>query len=93
MRSLANKEIAVLLSLSESTVKFHLSALFAKFGVRGRSELALEVTRRTLGPRAEPQPLTTRGERTCADAPPSHGALRVRPIAATSVIGSFRPNA
>jgi DNA-binding CsgD family transcriptional regulator len=55
MHSLANKEIAGSLNLSESAVKFHLSALLAKFQVRGRSELALEVTRRTLGPTAEPR--------------------------------------
>lgn len=55
MHSLANKEIAGSLNLSESTVKFHLSALLAKFNVHGRSELALEVTRRALGPIADPQ--------------------------------------
>jgi DNA-binding NarL/FixJ family response regulator len=52
MGSLANKEIANSLNLSERTVKFHLSSLLAKFCVRGRTELALEVTRRTLGPMA-----------------------------------------
>jgi DNA-binding CsgD family transcriptional regulator len=38
-RSLANKEIAATLNLSERTVKFHVSSLLAKFQVRGRMEL------------------------------------------------------
>jgi DNA-binding CsgD family transcriptional regulator len=37
--SLANKEIAVSLNLSERTVKFHVSSLLTKFRVRGRMEL------------------------------------------------------
>ena len=36
LRSLANKEIANELNLSERTVKFHVSSLLAKFKVRGR---------------------------------------------------------
>ena len=39
MKSLANKEIAATLNLSERTVKFHVSSLLAKFRVRGRMEL------------------------------------------------------
>jgi two-component system response regulator DegU len=35
-----NKEIAEDLSLSERTVKYHLTRIFAKFGVSGRMELA-----------------------------------------------------
>jgi DNA-binding CsgD family transcriptional regulator len=42
MRSLANKEIAASLNLSERTVKFHVSSLLAKFHVRGRMELVRE---------------------------------------------------
>jgi hypothetical protein len=42
MRSLANKEIAAALNLSERTVKFHVSSLLAKFRVRGRMELVRE---------------------------------------------------
>jgi DNA-binding CsgD family transcriptional regulator len=42
MRSLANKEIAASLNLSERTVKFHVSSLLAKFRVRGRMELVRE---------------------------------------------------
>lgn len=38
-RSLANKEIANELNLSERTVKFHVSSLLAKFKVRSRMEL------------------------------------------------------
>jgi DNA-binding CsgD family transcriptional regulator len=46
MRSLANKEIAVSLNLSERTVKFHVSSLLTKFRVRGRMELLREGPRR-----------------------------------------------
>jgi DNA-binding CsgD family transcriptional regulator len=38
---LTNKEIAAQLSLSERTIKFHVSALLDKFRVRGRSELVI----------------------------------------------------
>ena len=44
MRSLANKEIAAALNLSERTVKFHVSSLLTKFHVRGRVELRSEPT-------------------------------------------------
>ncbi len=37
-RGLANKQIAVALNLSEHTVKFHLSAIYAKLGVASRTE-------------------------------------------------------
>jgi DNA-binding CsgD family transcriptional regulator len=42
VRSLANKEIAATLNLSERTVKFHVSSLLSKFRVRGRMELVRE---------------------------------------------------
>jgi len=45
MRSLANKEIAASLNLSERTIKLHVSALFAKFRVRRRGELLTQVRR------------------------------------------------
>ena len=45
MRSLANKEIAASLNLSERTVKFHVSSLLSKFHVRGRMELVREASR------------------------------------------------
>ena len=38
----ANKEIAVLLGLSERTVKFHVSSLLHKYSVSGRGELYLK---------------------------------------------------
>jgi len=48
LRSLANKEIANELNLSERTVKFHVSSLLAKFKVRGRLELLREASRHSL---------------------------------------------
>jgi len=50
MRSLANKEIAHSLNLSERTVKFHVSSLLAKFRVRGRMELVREAARQGAAP-------------------------------------------
>jgi len=41
VRSLSNKEIGATLNLSERTVKFHVSNLLAKFGVRRRADLIL----------------------------------------------------
>ena len=52
MRSLANKEIAADLNLSERTVKFHVSSLLAKFRVRGRLELVREASRHSNAPTA-----------------------------------------
>jgi DNA-binding CsgD family transcriptional regulator len=49
MKSLANKEIAATLNLSERTVKFHVSSLLSKFRVRGRMELVREASRNTIG--------------------------------------------
>lgn len=51
LRSLANKEIAALLNVSERTVKFHVSSLLAKFKVRGRMELIRAASRGYLDPR------------------------------------------
>lgn len=56
MRSLANKEIAADLNLSERTVKFHVSSLLAKFRVRGRLELVREASRHA----KSPAPVATR---------------------------------
>jgi DNA-binding CsgD family transcriptional regulator len=49
MKSLANKEIAASLNLSERTVKFHVSSLLAKYRVRGRMELVREASRHSPG--------------------------------------------
>ena len=68
MRSLANKEIAASLNLSERTVKFHVSSLLTKFRVRGRMELVREATRRAPAAMGGPQPLATREARLCSDA-------------------------
>jgi DNA-binding CsgD family transcriptional regulator len=81
MRSLANKEIAAALNLSERTVKFHVSSLLTKFRVRGRMELAREATRR-MPTSMGPQSIATREARNYAAPPPSyHSAPRVGPIA------------
>lgn len=60
MRSLANKEIAASLNLSERTVKFHVSSLLAKFRVRGRMELVREAARHTASPMPATQPVAAR---------------------------------
>jgi DNA-binding CsgD family transcriptional regulator len=81
MRSLANKEIAASLNLSERTVKFHVSSLLTKFRVRGRMELAREATRRT-PMMTGPQSLMTREALGYAPPPATyHSAPRVGPIA------------
>lgn len=41
LENLANKEIASRLNISERTVKFHVSNVLAKFGVRRRADLIL----------------------------------------------------
>ncbi len=56
MKSMANKEIAATLNLSERTVKFHVSSLLSKFRVRGRMELVREASRNTMG--AMPMPMS-----------------------------------
>jgi DNA-binding CsgD family transcriptional regulator len=82
MRSLANKEIAASLNLSERTIKFHVSSLLAKFRVRGRMELVREAARHTASPiAASQQPLAA-----CSvPQPPSYGevARNIGPIALT----------
>jgi DNA-binding CsgD family transcriptional regulator len=72
MKSLANKEIAATLNLSERTVKFHVSSLLAKFRVRGRMELVREASRNTLGTMTMPMPIATREARTYAPVPQSY---------------------
>lgn len=63
MRSLANKEIAASLNLSERTVKFHVSSLLAKFRVRGRMELVREAVQHATPGLAMPAPVATREAR------------------------------
>jgi DNA-binding NarL/FixJ family response regulator len=50
LRSLANKEIASELNLSERTVKFHVSSLLSKFKVRSRMELMREASSQVVTP-------------------------------------------
>jgi DNA-binding NarL/FixJ family response regulator len=50
LRSLANKEIASELNLSERTVKFHVSSLLSKFKVRSRMELMREASQQAMKP-------------------------------------------
>ncbi len=68
MKSLANKEIASDLNLSERTVKFHVSSLLAKFQVRGRMELVREASRHTASALPAPMPAATREARAYAAA-------------------------
>lgn len=63
IRSLANKEIAASLNLSERTVKFHVSSLLAKFRVRGRMELVREASRHTGASMLVAAPVATREAR------------------------------
>src|SRR4029077_1789771 len=72
MRSLANKEIAASLNLSERTVKFHVSSLLMKFRVRGRMELLREAIRRTPASVTGPQSSGSREARDDAAAPASY---------------------
>jgi DNA-binding CsgD family transcriptional regulator len=68
IRSLANKEIAAALNLSERTVKFHVSSLLAKFRVRGRMELVREASRHAGASMLMPGPVATREARSFAQA-------------------------
>jgi len=80
MRSLANKEIAASLNLSERTVKFHVSSLLSKFRVRGRMELAREAVRHTATP--VQQQATSREDRPYTPTPqgPLQALRRVGPM-------------
>jgi Bacterial regulatory proteins, luxR family len=81
MRSLANKETAATLNLSELTVKFHVSSLLSKFRVRGRMELVRQATRLALATTG-PQSFMTQEARAYTPIPASyHGAPRVGAIA------------
>jgi DNA-binding CsgD family transcriptional regulator len=87
MRSLANKEIAASLNLSERTVKFHVSSLLAKFRVRGRMELVREAARHTASPMTMAAGQATAPREARPSVPPPHTysqvARNVGPIALT----------
>ena len=85
MRSLANKEIAASLNLSERTVKFHVSSLLAKFRVRGRMELVREAARHTASPMTMSESVTAREPRPSIPAPHAYSqvARNMGPIALT----------
>jgi DNA-binding CsgD family transcriptional regulator len=85
MRSLANKEIAASLNLSERTVKFHVSSLLAKFRVRGRMELVREAARHTAAPMTMSESVTARETRPSIPAPHTYSqvARSMGPIALT----------
>jgi DNA-binding NarL/FixJ family response regulator len=50
LENLANKEIASKLNISDRTVKFHVSNLLSKFGVRRRADLILLCYQRRSAP-------------------------------------------
>jgi Response regulator containing a CheY-like receiver domain and an HTH DNA-binding domain len=80
MKSLANKEIASNLNLSERTIKFHVSSLLAKFRVRGRMELVREASRHTVGA----MPVVTREARSLAPVAKNY-AVPQREVAVVSL--------
>ena len=90
MKSLANKEIAATLNLSERTVKFHVSSLLAKFRVRGRMELVREASRGTIGAMPVALQASTREARTYAPMPQNFGtgsrSATVVPLAKRSMM-------
>jgi DNA-binding NarL/FixJ family response regulator len=49
LENMANKELAQKMKISERTVKFHVSNLLAKFGVRRRADLILLCYQRRVG--------------------------------------------
>lgn len=79
MQSLANKEIAANLNLSERTVKFHVSSLLAKFRVRGRMELVREASRQTGAALSLPMSVATREARTYVPMTKNYAPAR-RPV-------------
>ncbi len=81
MRSLANKEIAASLNLSERTVKFHVSSLLAKFRVRGRMELVREAARHTPGVIPVPMPVATREAREASEFAAAPRTASILPLA------------
>lgn len=78
IRSLANKEIAASLNLSERTIKFHVSSLLTKFRVRGRMELVREATWRTPVSMTWSQSFASREMQDYATAPASYHSCTAR---------------
>jgi len=87
LRSLANKEIASELNLSERTVKFHVSSLLSKFKVRGRMELMRETSR---GPM---QPLPAAVSAPAPQVPPfaARPTLYRKPLHSRNILPLARP--
>jgi DNA-binding CsgD family transcriptional regulator len=87
LRSLANKEIASELNLSERTVKFHVSSLLAKYKVRSRMELVREAGRHPmeqLPPAVSvPEPISTYADR---------DELYCKPMTSRKVLPLARPH-
>jgi DNA-binding CsgD family transcriptional regulator len=80
----ANKEIATKLNISVRTVKFHISALLAKFGVENRTDLARKAGGMLRPPIAEPVPVFQRREDL------DRRDMRVPPLAASMDISRGR---
>jgi DNA-binding CsgD family transcriptional regulator len=87
MRSLANKEIAATLNLSERTVKFHVSSLLAKFGVRGRMELVREASRKAIPSASMPLAISANDARNFMPRSQSYGVAPRR----ASVVSLAKP--
>ena len=84
MRSLANKEIAASLNLSERTVKFHVSSLLAKYNVRGRMELVREAALHATPSLPVSVPVATREARPFVPRATSYSRPHTRPLVAMS---------
>jgi len=84
MRSLANKEIAASLNLSERTVKFHVSSLLAKYKVRGRMELVREAAQYATPSLPVSVPGATREARPFVPRVTSYSRTHTRPLVAMS---------
>ena len=83
LRSLANKEIASELNLSERTVKFHVSSLLSKFKVHSRMELMREASQRAMKPAAVNPPVAAQPIRPFATEMPGKviSSSKVLPLA------------
>jgi DNA-binding CsgD family transcriptional regulator len=87
LRSLANKEIASELNLSERTVKFHVSSLLAKFKVRGRMELMRETSRNPI----QPVPAAVSSPAPPAQTFASRPRLYGKPMSSRNILPLARP--